>query len=133
MSTKTTTSATNILTTEDLDIIVEDLEAYPVVRGFQPEARYAFISLLNAMGINATGSFESVLMNALRAIGQDLEDAETVAVARPFRASQMRQQIQLKLDAVYNFLLTAGEQRDGVFTVVEAPPSEVKVQKAGGQ
>ena len=109
----TTTSTTNILTIEDLDIVVEDLEACPVVQGFQPEARYDFISLLNAMGINATGSLEQVLMNTLRAVAQDLEDAETIAVARPFRASRMRKQVQLKLYALYNFFLTAGEQRDG--------------------
>ncbi|NOU32054.1 MAG: hypothetical protein HOO96_29470 [Polyangiaceae bacterium] len=133
----TTMSTTNILTTDDLDLVVENLEAMPVVQGFQPEARYILIDLLNAMGINATGSLEQVLMNAMRAIAADLEDAETVAVARPFRASQMRRAIQLKLDAIHNFALVVGEHRDGGLFVAadaaqacaasgEAPTGEVR-------
>lgn len=127
-----TTSASSILTTDDLDVVVENLEAAPVVQGFQPEVRYILIDLLNAMGVNSTGSLEQVLMNAMRAIAADLEDAETVAVARPFRASQMRQAIQLKLGAIHNFALVVGEHRDGGLLVAaedlassEAPSGEV--------
>lgn len=127
MSTKTSplTNTRTILSSDELDVVVENLDAAPVVQGFQPEARYIIIDLLNCLGINATGSLEDVLMNTLCAVAQDLKDAETVAVARPFRASQMREVIRLKVTAVHNFALVVGEQRDGgLFVAADAASAE---------